>query len=538
MDLVRGATEASASSSSSPQPPDGSAARQPAALASPSFCERLAGYSPLFAEFTGCALQALVWNSIELGHESQGDKAHIRPWKPVCLGMTLLATTYCFGAISGAHLNPAISFSVGLSNKGRWADLGKYMLCQTLGSFSGVALSCALFSKSAVEAVGPRGNFVMGNCIVVEFVYTTMLCVVFLSCALSRFNNPVKGGSQFYGIAIGLSAMAGQFASDDVSGGILNPGLSLALDFQRVKDGVGHGFEYATAQMFAAVCGALLFRVMRPFETARDYDDWTRATDETRTSGINTIKVLSEAVGTWYIVFTFGMTALSKSYTLARPWATGAVVSSLHYAFGDLSGGHFNPAITLSVVLSGRGKCNIVEGLQYGAVQIFSGAFASMVYKSINYPHSFSIVPEKVASEYGVARIMTVDIFFTALMCFTFLACSTIKAISSPLPRNNYFGIAYGLSLAASGFCMLKLSYNLCNPALTLGVQLASSVSLGALLDSAFGLSFEFIGGVIAAVAFRWAYEEEFKTRKGLWGETLYGIGETVGLVSKVPPAG
>lgn len=292
--------------------------------------------------------------------------------------------------------------------------------------------------------------------------------------------------------------------------------------------------------MFAAFCGALMFRIMRPFET-RDYDDWTRTTDEIRSSGITTIKVLSEAVGTWYIVFTFGMTALSKSYVLARPWAAGAVVSSLHYAFGDLSGGHFNPAITLSVVLSGRGKCNIVEGLQYAAVQTFSGASASMVYKTINYPRSFSIISSKVASEYGSTRIMTVDIFWTTVMCFAFLACSTIKGISSPLPRSNYFGIAYGLSMAASGFCMLKLSMNLCNPAVTLGVELAHALNGGNMLKSLCGLSFEFMGGVLAAGVFRWTYGEEFKTRKGLWGETLYGIGETVGLVSKAstaPPAG
>ena len=47
-------------------------------------------------------------------------------------------------------------------------------------------------------------------------------------------------------------------------------------------------------------------------------------------------------------------------------------VRGLIYSLGDLSGGHFNPAVTLAVLLGGRGKISKPDSLKYALAQIVS----------------------------------------------------------------------------------------------------------------------------------------------------------------------
>ncbi len=65
-------------------------------------------------------------------------------------------------------------------------------------------------------------------------------------------------------------------------------------------------------------------------------------------------KYLVEFIGTFFLVFTVGMAVRSGSPLF--PLAIGAALMVMVYAGGHVSGGHFNPAVTLVVYL--RGKCD------------------------------------------------------------------------------------------------------------------------------------------------------------------------------------
>jgi glycerol uptake facilitator-like aquaporin len=64
-------------------------------------------------------------------------------------------------------------------------------------------------------------------------------------------------------------------------------------------------------------------------------------------------KYAVEALGTFFLVFTVGAAALSGStYT---PLAAGSVLMVMVYAGGHISGGHYNPAVTMAALVRGPG---------------------------------------------------------------------------------------------------------------------------------------------------------------------------------------
>ena len=66
-------------------------------------------------------------------------------------------------------------------------------------------------------------------------------------------------------------------------------------------------------------------------------------------------KYVVEFIGTFFLVFTVGMTVKSPdAATLLAPLAIGSSLMIMVYAGGHFSGGHYNPAVTLGVTLRGK----------------------------------------------------------------------------------------------------------------------------------------------------------------------------------------
>jgi aquaporin Z len=85
------------------------------------------------------------------------------------------------------------------------------------------------------------------------------------------------------------------------------------------------------------------------------------------------MKYAVEMIGTLFLVFTIG-TAVRSGNPLA-PLAIGAVLMAMVYAGGHISGAHYNPAVTLAVLI--RGRIEIREAVGYWIAQIVGGLLAS-----------------------------------------------------------------------------------------------------------------------------------------------------------------
>ena len=93
-------------------------------------------------------------------------------------------------------------------------------------------------------------------------------------------------------------------------------------------------------------------------------------------------KYITEFIGTFFLVLTVGLTG--------NPLAIGAALMVMIYAGGHISGAHYNPAVTLAVLL--RGKISGAEAIIYMGVQL-AGAIAAALIVIV-----FKGVPPKQAS--------------------------------------------------------------------------------------------------------------------------------------------
>merc|ERR1712054_568181 len=183
--------------------------------------------------------------------------------------------------------------------------------------------------------------------------------------------------NEFYGLAIGFVIVAGGYGAGAISGGCFNPAVALGIDVSSAGLGFGWGFAYAGYELLGAALAAGAFRVVRPDEFGGS-PDYTLGT-----------KLVSEFIGTFFLVLTVGLNVLGKS-----PGPVFSIAASLMcmiYALGNCSGAHFNPAVTLAILASGRNLITAGEAAAYMGVQILGGICASFTYAAMYHGATFAL---------------------------------------------------------------------------------------------------------------------------------------------------
>src|ERR1700740_1627538 len=101
---------------------------------------------------------------------------------------------------------------------------------------------------------------------------------------------------------------------------------------------------------------------------------------QTVTAHLNlaTRKLVVEFIGTFFLVFTVG--ASVRSGTSLAPLAIGAVLMVMVYAGGDLSGAHYNPAVTMAALI--RGRIGAGAAIGYWMAQLVAGLLAAVVVRA------------------------------------------------------------------------------------------------------------------------------------------------------------
>ena len=88
-------------------------------------------------------------------------------------------------------------------------------------------------------------------------------------------------------------------------------------------------------------------------------------------------KYLTEFIGTFFLVSTIGYTVIAPGAGDLAPLAIGATLMVMIFAGGHVSGGHYNPAVTLAVFL--RGRCPASDIIPYWIAQIAGAAAAALL---------------------------------------------------------------------------------------------------------------------------------------------------------------
>jgi len=180
------------------------------------------------------------------------------------IAASLMCMIFALGTVSGAHFNPAVTTAIICSGRDKCApsEGAMFMLAQTLGGI------CAAFTYSAMMggesfALGPVGDYKWSQAIVAEFVFTFVLSFVVLSVATVK-----SALSEYFGFAIGMCVTVGGCAIGKVSGGSLNPAVSIGISFAHLNAGGGMGaaLVYCLVETIAGACAAGAFSLTQPSE--------------------------------------------------------------------------------------------------------------------------------------------------------------------------------------------------------------------------------------------------------------------------------
>ncbi len=141
---------------------------------------------------------------------------------PLAIGLVLTCLVYAGASVSGAHYNPAVSFTLYLRNILTLEKLKGYIISQSLGALAAVTVSTVIFHTTL--QVQPGASISWLSALIAEFLYTFLLLSVILHVAASKKTQ----GNNYFGLAIGITVFAGAKSVGVLSGGAFNPAVGIA----------------------------------------------------------------------------------------------------------------------------------------------------------------------------------------------------------------------------------------------------------------------------------------------------------------------
>ena len=198
-------------------------------------------------------------------------------------------------------------------------------------------------------------------------------------------------------------------------------------------------------------------------------------------------KYVAEFIGTFFLVLTIGLTVIGAGATVIAPLAIGAALMVMVYAGGHISGAHYNPAVTLGVLI--RGKLQMHDAVPYILAQLAGAALATVAVKF--FRSGADVTP--MTLQLGPALLA--EFLFTFALVYVVLNTATAEGTSG----NSFYGLAIGMTVMTGAFAVGSISGGAFNPAVALGISmlgLSSWANLWVYVLANFGAA------ILAAIVF------------------------------------
>jgi aquaporin Z len=174
---------------------------------------------------------------------------------PLAIGAVLMALVFAGGHLSGAHYNPAVTLALFLRGRCEARDVLPYWLAQ----LAAAAVAAVVVGYLRGASPSPPMVLAIGPALIAEFLFTFALAYVVLNVATAKAN----AANSFYGLAIGMTVMAGAFAVGDISGGAFNPAVAVGITVMGLV-GWSCLWIYLLANLAGAAAAAAAFRALNP----------------------------------------------------------------------------------------------------------------------------------------------------------------------------------------------------------------------------------------------------------------------------------
>jgi aquaporin Z len=199
-------------------------------------------------------------------------------------------------------------------------------------------------------------------------------------------------------------------------------------------------------------------------------------------------KYITEFIGTFFLVLTIALSG--------EPLAIGAALMVMVFAGGHVSGAHYNPAVTLAVLL--RGRITLNEALIYMGSQLIGAAVAALI------AGWFLGFPETPVLELDnrVIKALAAEILGTFALAYVVLNVATAKGTIG----NSFYGLAIGFTVFAMATGLGKISGGAFNPAVAVGLTVLKIFALKNIWIYVIGC---FGGTALAALVFKMINPED-----------------------------
>lgn len=390
-------------------------------------------------------------------------------WGVTAIAVILMVMIYATAKISGANLNPAVSFALFVLGKLPSSTAVVYIVVQVVGGGCATVVAGCFFGFDKLSGAGVGSGFELYQALLAEFFYTFMLVSMVL-------NNAVAKTTDFYGLTIGFTVIAGGYGAGSISGGCFNPAVAIGLGGEFVTIGA-----YVVTELVAAFAAVHIYKMVRPEEPKGDMHNY-----------------LSEFLGTFFLNLTVGTAVCSG--TTAAVWAISIALGNWIFALGDVSGAHFNPAVTVAILF--RGAIDTTKASMYIVSQLCGSIAAAFITHVMFSGHQTSMFYFHSHGNYTHHQAYIAEVIATFTLSYVVLSVATT---ATPVIK-EYFGFVIGSCVFTGATAIGSISGGSLNPSVTIGFSLVYEMLHGrsAITQWALYVVSELAGGILAAVIFRY----------------------------------
>lgn len=200
-------------------------------------------------------------------------------------------------------------------------------------------------------------------------------------------------------------------------------------------------------------------------------------------------KYAVEFIGTFFLTITSVIAINNPAAGAFAPLAIGSMYMALIYAGTHISGAHYNPAITMAMLMRGRIEKN--DAITYMVVQFLAALAAAAIGVFLHGCSGESVITEH--HNQGPLCSLLAEFLGAFVLAYVILHVSTTQTNQG----NSHYGLAAGFTVVAAMFSFGMLSGGVFNPAIGLGGAVAGMYAFSDLWIYLFGAA----GGAAAAAS-------------------------------------
>ena len=205
-------------------------------------------------------------------------------------------------------------------------------------------------------------------------------------------------------------------------------------------------------------------------------------------------KYIIEFLGTLFLVLIIGLSQ--------NPIAIGLGLAVLVYMGAHISGAHYNPAVSLSMLINKQ--IQLKEFSFYVASQLLGSVVAAYLVVLLGND-DFNVV----SNTSDISSFFLAEILFTFLLVFVILNV----ALNKNLKGNQFYGLAIGLTVTAGAFSVGDISGAVFNPAVSFGPSFFSFIDpqvVGNDISSSDFFLYYLVSGIIGSVVASYLYKKVY----------------------------